>query len=552
MGARRCNVKLILLLMIGILSVGRLLKQHLNIVEFRSVGKSISKSTISKKVRKFKKKKSSSIPERLEELILPTSKNPNLDPRSYYNKPIRNWGCHNQETPLIFVHIGKAGGGSIRARLAAAAVNYTRGSEKWSRPKLDNHYYPIDGDDTNVENKNKAYFCNSRYKHHRISNSTLYKHTFEGLLPCSAITPIGMAMACPEPYNKTCLGCQDLESDQCNTIYAGHNYLGSELHWLPPRYSQNWFQKKIVKMITSPTTPLSSSSSSLGTDTRSSIIDKENGILTKGFDKLLPRDKRWCLRFHKSRPRYPYVDNQEDSDDRKGYQIYNQCSTVLSMKYDSIFQELWKQQQSSIVTSAMSSASHGGPRTDYSSLYASMPVQRITMIREPFSWLLSKFYWHSTSRKLDVKCDDVVPQGIGWIQKYSLDYILHLCGDDCANRFDLNLSASLDEFEQQAANNLRKSFAVVGILNETETFYDMITRRVKYMNMSLNKDVEGANHKSVDSPTKETERCKAVFQTPEFQNFVKQRIPIVATLERLYNFGIQVNRHQMTELATCN
>lgn len=39
--------------------------------------------------------------------------------------PIRSWGCQRRnETPFIYVHIGKAGGGHVRARIAASALNY--------------------------------------------------------------------------------------------------------------------------------------------------------------------------------------------------------------------------------------------------------------------------------------------------------------------------------------------------------------------------------------------------------------------------------------------
>ena len=39
---------------------------------------------------------------------------------NFANLEIRSWGCDLTETPLIFVHNGKSGGGNIRARLAAA------------------------------------------------------------------------------------------------------------------------------------------------------------------------------------------------------------------------------------------------------------------------------------------------------------------------------------------------------------------------------------------------------------------------------------------------
>ncbi len=47
------------------------------------------------------------------------------------------------ETPLIFVHIPKAGGGSVRRRIATAAQNFTRDEHQWREAHLDEHIYPI-------------------------------------------------------------------------------------------------------------------------------------------------------------------------------------------------------------------------------------------------------------------------------------------------------------------------------------------------------------------------------------------------------------------------
>ena len=48
---------------------------------------------------------------------------------------------------------------------------------------------------------------------------------------------------------------------------------------------------------------------------------------------------------------------------------------------------------------------------DWSFLYASLPVMRTTIVREPFSWLLSKYSWHAkrqdNKRKIP-PCDDVL------------------------------------------------------------------------------------------------------------------------------------------------
>ena len=62
-------------------------------------------------------------------------------------EPVRRWGCNRTETPFIFVHIGKAGGGEVRRRIAAAAVNYTRPNDSSARAGgwiERDAYYPVD------------------------------------------------------------------------------------------------------------------------------------------------------------------------------------------------------------------------------------------------------------------------------------------------------------------------------------------------------------------------------------------------------------------------
>jgi hypothetical protein len=103
--------------------------------------------------------------------------------------------------------------------------------------------------------------------------------------------------------------------------------------------------------------------------------------------------------------------------------------------------------------------------------------------------------------------------------------------------------------ECQAANNLRHSFAVVGLLQETDTFYDMVTKRVQYVNMSLNPNVQGAFHSTGKGP--EQLRCKDKFANASFQALLKERSPIIAAIDRLYHVGVQVNRFQLEELQMC-
>jgi hypothetical protein len=81
------------------------------------------------------------------------------------------------------------------------------------------------------------------------------------------------------------------------------------------------------------------------------------------------------------------------------------------------------------------------------------------------------------------------------------------------------------------------------------SFYDMITTRIHYVNMSLNPHVTGQRHPSQKGS--EIERCAKVFQQPDFQERSKREIPIVAAVDRLYQLGVQVNRFQQEELRQC-
>jgi hypothetical protein len=122
----------------------------------------------------------------------------------------------------------------------------------------------------------------------------------------------------------------------------------------------------------------------------------------------------------------------------------------------------------------------------------------------------------------------------------------YLCGEHCLA--DPNLP--LEELERQAAYNLRNSFAVVGLLHQTDVFYEMVSQRVAYIDTSLNPDVQGAKHGSGD--IEEAKRCRQVYQDAEFQAQLMQASPEVAALHRLYQIGVQVNDFQRRELQQCS
>ena len=83
-----------------------------------------------------------------------------------------------------------------------------------------------------------------------------------------------------------------------------------------------------------------------------------------------------------------------------------------------------------------------------------------------------------------------------------------------------------------------------------DTFYEMITARVQYLDTSLNTNVKGNKHSTGSS--EETERCRVRFQEPEFQATLLERSPELRALNRLYQVGKEVNRFQLEELRECS
>ena len=109
---------------------------------------------------------------------------------------------------------------------------------------------------------------------------------------------------------------------------------------------------------------------------------------------------------------------------------------------------------------------------------------------------------------------------------------------------------TLEEIEDQVESNLRHAFSVVGLLNETESFYDMITDRIDYVNMTYNPHIQGRDHATL--PSEENKACKKLFGTDEeFRESVRQKVPAFAALERIYHVAIEVNRFQKEELQQC-
>ena len=367
-------------------------------------------------------------------------------------KSIRKWGCNRTETPLIFVHIGKSGGGSTRARFAAAAENVTRAG-KWKLPTKDEHFYPIRTNYNGIQYAARGKFCNSLNIHYRMPEMKRFHNKgYEGMFDCHATTPLGRIVGCPSFWaeNGACMGCSDMNDPGCHTVYVGHNYFGNELHWLPAPYLQAWWKENWAASV-----PASFSSR---------IQDGMRSLTLGTYDPV------WCAMHNKTRTA------SRNDVLRDGEGRHKECSKDISEQMDTMFQKSWD---------TISANTNLGK--NYAPLYGSLPLHRIVLLREPFSWMVSRFFWNEKTR-ISNRCDDFVfgshHNGTmsyaqsGWAYKLVIEHLFYLCGEDCINRYETG-AITLDEIEDQAEANLRHSFSVVGLLNETNEFYDMITARIQ-------------------------------------------------------------------------
>uniref|UniRef100_A0A7S0TDJ3 Sulfotransferase domain-containing protein n=1 Tax=Pseudo-nitzschia delicatissima TaxID=44447 RepID=A0A7S0TDJ3_9STRA len=519
---------------------------------------------------------------------------------------IRKWGCYRRETPLIFVHIGKAGGGEIRERLAASAQNSTR--DQWHQPTHDNHYYPIAMDIK--EGFRRGKFCNSLNANVKIPKNnntrplTERKKSFEGDVFCNATTPFGMAIACPNSHRNrrtgsyvpsVCLQCNDeyyLEHQyytknlgakerakasamlidppdpghSCDTVYVGHNNFGSELNWLPPRYLKEywwdnspWKQNKANDELEKYWEALMSDRKHRAKKVLEKLNDPSLNQLysekNKDDDDDDESSPKWCpngFKDHGSEETQyhrPAYHNNEWEWEVIQSRFVN-CSNPLGQAADRLFREFWKDQKRTTI----SKDSDFMDDNNYSPVYASMPVQRITMIREPFSWLLSKFFWDSKvyyrHSCVDIYASSHENPTMSWIELYSYQYLMYLCGTDCETRFENNMM-SLAGIEAQATSNLRNSFSVVGLLHESDSFYDMLHKRIDYIDFNQTIEVNPANHRS--HWTKEKPMCQELYLKNEtFRDDLRSKIPALRAIERVYNVGVEVNRFQREELEQCS
>jgi len=406
---------------------------------------------------------------------------------------------------------------TTRRVLAKSALNYTR--QDWRRYWWDNHYYPVRSD--NGTEVARATFCNIAFYNFFKPDTSL----------CSATTPISQAIGCPD-VQRTCTGSTGPQST--HHVVTGHNLFGHDIQWLPSDNLEKWWEKNWAT--------------------------EGDGI--SPLWKTLDGEQQWCGDFKRAQ-------QTMSKKERKG--LWSKCAKRLQNATDILAYEHMSKKM------AFSTSADRGKA--WSAVYASLPVIRVTVMRNPFSWLMSKFSWHGLHNQFHLTCDDVeeatygsedpdiykgifnfsslsdvkkniaVNAGPGWLRRFALSYIYYVCGTDCVVRHYRQM-ADLEEIAVQAEQNLRNSFAIVGILEKSDEFNRMLDARVDYIDTSLNGRVSGGGHQS--SSSGEYLRCKNRFKDPQFQAELLAACPELAIVNHLYQVAVEVNEFQKNELMNCS
>jgi len=351
---------------------------------------------------------------------------------------------------------------------------------------------------------------------------------------------VGFADVNDEPGKRCNVPGCELDSTNCFHVYVGHNAIGSEFHWLPPKVIHRFWSF------------VSRAGAAEGEEEHPDDI----AYVEQAIRTLDPSQKKvWCRSSHRGRAAFrPHTTNEYRS-------LYAQCSKPLASSVDGKVMEVLESQlphplkhvyagSDAISKDRPPSKSDHDYGPSWSPLYAALPVLRTTVLREPFTWLVSKYFWHWNTffrnKEPAHSCDS---DDTEWMDDFATEYILKLCGDDCYARHALR-GESLDSLAFQAEGNLRHGFAVVGLVNETDTFYDMVTRRVGYLNMSLNPSVTGSIHST--SNKEDYAACQELYATAEFQKKIMAKHRPVELLKHLFSVAEEVNRFQIRELSRCN
>jgi len=481
----------------------------------------------------------------------------------------------------------------VRARIAASAIDYNRSAEHWFLPKEDNSYYPTY--DLMGNNLHKGIFVNANAKMYEPQESKggfvrEFGRTHVGTYPCTAATPLGQVLAC-RPQDTLCnksseeddivLSSSLTPPPRCDVVYVGHNLIGAELNWLSTEYLVNWW--KTTEWWSQEQKQLQERQHADGSDSGSIVSSNNNShmksddndnvvaLLRKRLEPIvgpmpIPRQLKDVYHVPPTlNCSFPNLEKLDNLD--KKMVPYQKCHQAKEKVYDSLSRHV------------AFDSDHADPNSvAWAQMLASIPAMRVTVIRDPFSWLVSKFFWARTHRSRDgslvspgqsskvgklyrneertnetvtyVTCDDVEEAAYGWASVYAMTFLYYLCGEHCQGGM-ADGSMTIDDLEQQAAYNLRNSFAAIGILEKSEDeFFDMLKKRVHYMDTERNLHVHGSEHSS--GKGKENQRCKEVFKDPHFREQLSKKAPAVAALDRLYKVALEVNEFQLQELEECS
>ena len=186
--------------------------------------------------------------------------------------------------------------------------------------------------------------------------------------------------------------------------------MGNELHWLPSKYLSSWWQSNFHFR---------------------KDESKENSILIQNhLESLSEGNKSWCNTNNVDfgMLERPFSPKQYDK-------IYSICAAKLQSSLDKVSFESFTHELRPGQFFTVGSM-------DWSPIYASLPVIRTTVVREPFSWLVTRFFWTNRQKNLELKClevdfatveeDDRSFYGVlgkGWANRYALQYLFYLCGE---------------------------------------------------------------------------------------------------------------------------
>jgi hypothetical protein len=408
----------------------------------------------------------------------------------------------------------------------------------------------------------------------------------------------------------------------CDIVYVGHNNFGNELSWLPVTYlKEHWWVHSIFASTSTSTDKLDTFWTRLlghpegnrqqryelllqqlsNQKMRTRILRRR--LKSKSTSTGHNNNNSWCPTGYKAQDgktkKYTRPNNINDltaSYEPCNKPISEQADQQFNQEYSNLLSQSSGSSTSSSSSNTMSSKNKNNDKNtmdgNYSPIYASLPLHRITMIRDPWSWMLSKFFWQGIDKKLGlydriqnvtkvnttsdnddndnedgVVCnidplENMIPliknpkthRYLTWMEKFAYEQLMNLCGNDCSIRYNNGL-ISLQEFENQVTSNLRQAFSVVGLLNETESFYTMIHQRIAYVDTTINVDVKGSKHSSKTKTGlkgKLQEACRQQFLYNEtFRSQARHDLPVMAALERVYQIGLEVNRFQLEELKQC-